>query len=269
MAGHRFNFTTLTVEPNVWGTATSGRGTVLRRIDQLIKASTWLHTHTHVPTVIGPVDPTSAGPLDAELVVAEGSSETLALANHVADLVLTDPPYHDDVQYSELSLPLRAWAELDLTSLDGEAVVNHVTGQNSGDGYSALLTRIFTESERVLRSDGHLIFSFANRSPQAWADMLSALQQANLRAAGCEIVHSENERDQAKRNVRACNLDLMLDLVPVGDISVTQHSPGTTATGDEADYLRVLSGWFLRVGDLSGSWREAFEQELSECAFLS
>ena len=33
MAGHRFNFTTLTAEPNAWGNPTSGRGTVLRRLD--------------------------------------------------------------------------------------------------------------------------------------------------------------------------------------------------------------------------------------------
>ena len=129
MAGHRFNFTTLTVEPNAWGTATSGRGTVLRRLDQLIKASTWLHDNTTVGPVVGPIDPTSAYRCTADVVVARGSSEQIALDDHSADLVLTDPPYHDDVQYSELSLPLRAWADLDLAPLEGEAVVNAATGQ--------------------------------------------------------------------------------------------------------------------------------------------
>ena len=269
MAGHRFNFTTLTVEPNAWGTATSGRGTVLRRLDQLIKASTWLHDNTTVGVVVGPIDPTSTHRSPADVVVAEGSSEQIALDDHSADLVLTDPPYHDDVQYSELSLPLRAWAGLDVAGLEGEAVVNVATGQNGGDEYAALLTRIFTESTRVLRTDGHLIFSFANRSATAWTDLLLALDDSGLRAVGCEIVHSENERDHAKRGVRACTLDLMLDLVPNSDIPVVPHQPNSQLEGDEVAFLRVVATWFLQVGALPDGWQAAFEAELTDCAFLN
>jgi adenine-specific DNA methylase len=269
MAGHRFNFTTLTVEPNAWGTATSGRGTVLRRLDQLIKAATWLHENTTVGTVAGPIDPTSAHRSLADVVVAEGSSECIALDDGSADLVLTDPPYHDDVQYSELSLPLRAWAGLDVSHLESEAVVNIATGQNDGDDYADLLTRIFTESNRVLRDDGHLIFSFANRSSTAWTDLISALDTSGLRAVGCEIVHSENERDQAKRGVRACTLDLMLDLVPTGDVPVTTHHPSSQLKGDEAIFLRVVATWFLQVGSLPNGWRAACESELASCAFVN
>ena len=58
------------------------------------------------------------------------------------DLVLTDPPYHDDVQYSELSLPFRAWAQLASGPLFGEAVVNAAIGQLTDDGaYEGLLLR--------------------------------------------------------------------------------------------------------------------------------
>ena len=269
MAGHRFNFTTLTVEPNAWGTPASGRGTVLRRLDQLIKASTWLHDNTTVGAVVGPIDPTTTYRYAADVVVARGSSEQIALDDHSAELVLTDPPYHDDVQYSELSLPLRAWAELDLAPLEGEAVVNVATGQNGGDDYAALLTRIFTESTRVLRADGHLIFSFANRSATAWTDLLSALDDSGVRAVGCEIVHSENERDQAKRGVRACTLDLMLDLIPAGDLPIVIHHPNTQLEGDEVDFLRVVATWFLQVGALPDGWRATCEAELTDCAFLN
>ena len=43
MAGHRFNFTTFAAEPNVWGTAASGRGSVTRRLASFIKAAEWMH----------------------------------------------------------------------------------------------------------------------------------------------------------------------------------------------------------------------------------
>ena len=269
MAGHRFNFTTLTVEPNAWGNATSGRGTVLRRLDQLIKASTWLHENTTVRPVHGPIDPLQPYEQAEDITVVGGSSETMALPDGSADLVLTDPPYHDDVQYSELSLPLRAWAGLDMTHADGDAVVNAVIGHNDeGDDYTELLTRLFGESRRVLKKDGHLMFSFANRSASAWTDLLEALDAAGLRAVGCEIVHSENERDHAKRGVRACALDLILDLVPSGTPQVLTHFPANDLDGEEPDFLRVVAKWFLKVGELPDRWRSECEAELAATAFL-
>ena len=269
MAGHRFNFTTLTVEPNAWGNATSGRGTVLRRLDQLIKASAWLHENTTVMPVHGPIDPLRPYAPTQDVTVGWGSSETMALADGSADLVLTDPPYHDDVQYSELSLPLRAWAGLDITHAAGDAVVNPAIGHNDeGDDYTELLTRIFGESRRVLKKDGHVIFSFANRSASAWINLLAALDAAGLRAVGCEIVHSENERDQSKRGVRACALDLMLDLVPSGNPQVLTHYPANDLDGEESDFLRAVARWFLRVGNLPRGWRSECEAELAATAFL-
>lgn len=270
MAGHRFNFTTLTAEPNAWGNATSGRGTVLRRLDQLIKASTWLHENTTVTPVHGPIDPSQPYEQVADVTVGLGSSETIALPNGCADLVLTDPPYHDDVQYSELSLPFRVWAGLDTAHALGDAVVNAAISHNDqGTAYTELLTRIFGESRRVLKKDGHLIFSFANRSVAAWTDLFAALDAAGLRAVGCEIVHSENEHDRTKRGVRACTLDLMLDLVPSGTPLVIAHFPEYDLEGAEPDFLRVVAKWFLKVGDLPSGWRPLCESELAATAFLS
>jgi len=184
------------------------------------------------------------------------------------DLVLTDPPYHDDVQYGELSQPLQAWAGLISADSGGDAVVNRATGQLVAAGsYTALLASIFRESARLLRDDGHLIFSYANRDPRAWAQLLEALQSAGLRAAGCTIVHSENETDHAKRNVRACTLDLLLDLVPVSSISVTKHRPTVGDTAEE-DFLGIVAEYVLAVGDLVGGWQEEFIEALSSAEFL-
>ncbi|WP_240437644.1 hypothetical protein [Sciscionella marina] len=273
MAGHRFNLTTFAVEPNVWGTQNSGRGTVLRRLAQLLKAASWLNEKTGRALMVdGPVaatDTIADRTLDADVRVVEGSSERLLLPDSCVHLTLTDPPYHDDVQYSELSLPLRAWAKLADGQLIGEAVVNAATGQLADDGaYEDILARIFTETRRTLRGDGHLIFSYANRSPQAWVALFSALQRAGLRAIGCEIVHSENETDHAKRGVRACTRDLLMDLVPVGNCPIEQHRPRVDKESDEVDFLKSVSEDFLLVGNLKGDWQEEFHLRLSETSFL-
>jgi adenine-specific DNA methylase len=272
MAGHRFNFTTFAVEPNVWGTPASGRGTVLRRIKHLIKAAEWLHRQAgERVSVQGPLPSNARIEVQTEDVrVVEGSSEKILLPDRSCDLVLTDPPYHDDVQYAELSLPLRAWAGLSGSSLIGEAVVNDATGQLADEGaYEQLLTRIFSEARRTLREDGHLIFSYANRDANAWVALFEALQKAGLRAVGCEILHSENETDSAKRGVRACTLDLIMDLVPHSERPIRQHSPNMIDSTPETDFLRRIARTFLLVGDLPAEWTDSFRRDVSQSPFLT
>ena len=82
-------------------------------------------------------------------------------------------------------------------------------------------------------------------------------------------MHSENETDQAKRGVRACTLDLLLDLVPIEPTGVIQHRPKSTLGGPEAAYLRVIARWFLRVGHLQGPWEGKLLADLRKGAFLA
>lgn len=273
MAGHRFNFTTLPAEPNVWGAQRSGRGTVTRRLALFAKASAWLEARIDGPlTVLGPVPPAAhpqALPAGVRAYLVEGSSERMSLPAKSADLVLTDPPYHDDVQYDELSLPLRAWSRLSLQKLVNEAVVNSSNGfaPESAD-YRALLSRIFRECQRVLKPAGCLILSYANRQPEAWIDLFAALQGAGFWGVNYAIVHSENETDHAKRGIRACALDLMMELAPHPPPSPRVHRPKAHPTGPEADFLTMVGEKCLAIGRLSSGWEVEFAKVLKATPFL-
>ncbi len=272
MANHRFNFTTLTAEPNVWGTRASGRGTVRRRVARLLSAIDWRVQHDISET-------NQASLLDAEgthrlsssdeaaAMVVRGSSERQLLPDASCDLVLTDPPYHDDVQYEELSMPLRAWAGLTMDSSPASDVAVNPTVVRT-EAQSDLLARIFRECRRTLRFDGHLIFSFANRDPRGWVELIRALHTAGYRTVGTEIIHSENESDLAKRNVRACTLDLILDLVPLGSAPVIPHTP-SSVEGDEGSFLHLISSYVHRIGHLEEGWEAGFIAAASGHPFLT
>lgn len=272
MANHRFNFTTFVVEPNVWGTATRGRGTVLRRLRLIEKAATWLGDRCGRLRVQGPLPaarPRTTMPTTVNARVVEGSSERVVLPDACVDIVLTDPPYHDDVQYDELSLPLRAWADLTTGPLMGEAVVNGTKAHTTNDGaYRHLLQRIFCEARRILRTDGHLIFSYANREPGAWINLFEALQGAGFWPVGYAIVHSENETNHAKRRVSGCSLDLLMDLVPQGNRVVRPWTPPLEGRSAEEDYLHLAGRTFMRIRTLGGEWDATFAAELRGSRFL-
>lgn len=273
VANHRFNFTTLAAEPNVWGAPEFGRGTVDRRLTQLAKVAVWLNERIGRPLYVdGPTPATvhrteMAAAMDARVVT--GSSQRLVLPTGSLDAVITDPPYHDDVHYGELSDLFRAWAGETTGALEGDAIVRRLTGTSGTHAYQALLTDIFTEGHRVLRSDGHLVLSYANRHPGAWVALFNALEAAGFRAAGYTVVHSENETDHAKAGRRACTLDVLIDVVPLDGRPVIHHEPVGAAANEEEEFCRLVGTQALRIGTLPTDWAESFTAAARATAFLT
>src|SRR4030095_8100356 len=100
MAGHRFNLTTLAAEPNVWGVGQHGRGTVSRRLADMQRAATWMHERLSRRLVLGHLGPSARRRAVGQRVdvrIVEGSAERMVLPADLVDVILTDPPYHDDV----------------------------------------------------------------------------------------------------------------------------------------------------------------------------
>ena len=276
MAGHRFNITLLGSEPHVWGVPGAGRGTVARRLQGLAKAAAWLAARVETPMRIqGPIPARSRRTALSKQITARivtGGSQRMVLPASSVDLVLTDPPYHDDIQYDELSLLLRAWRGLGNDRLVGEAVATGKQGRNrEGKDYRQLLSQVFSEVRRVLRPTGHLLLSYANRNPRAWADLFAALQQTGFQAIGHTIVHSENEHDYTKRAVRACTLDFLLDLIPQRGHPTTYAHPAQdeSTTSCEEDFLALVAGWAAQVGHLQDGWEAAFYAEASKHPFIA
>ena len=259
MAGHRFNFTTLSAEPNVWGIESRGRGTVLRRLHSFAIAADWMNEEvgTRCVSAAGATPDSCEGPV--RLIVGQGDSASLALADHSIELVVTDPPYHDDVEYDVLSLPFQAWMDV---PADAEASTHAAS-------YKVSLTGVFSEVKRVLRIDGAMILSFANRDPNAWTDCLSALESAGFHCRGFQIVHAENETDHAKRGRRACNYDLLLDLVPSAPPEGSTFVPEEPPLDDvEARFLYLIGTVAIRVGNLGEDWKGEFTRSLIKHEFL-
>ena len=274
MALHRFNLTTLTVEPNVWGAYGYGRGTFARRVRAMMKASDWIKEKLGNELVIeGPWAATKtprarlARGTHVRLVV--GSSERIVLEDGVVDLVLTDPPYHDDIQYGELSLPLRRWAELHVHDAKGDAAMDPRNGNHAGRAsYRRLLTKLFSEIHRVLNTEGRFIFTYANRELNAWVGLFQALQDAGFHAIAYEIVHAENETGPWKTGAASCDLDIILELAPT-PIQQDPHRCDVASPGAEEEFLVAVGDQFLEVGRLADGWQERFRRALSTSSFLA
>lgn len=268
MAGHRFSTPVLAVEPNVWGAPRSGRGTFNRRVRQVKRASTWLHDELEMLPVTVSISDSDSGKQstldDVDIHVVAGDSSNTLLSDKCIDLILTDPPYHDDVHYSNLASLFHAWRQTSSPETPLETLALSDTSEY-GDG----LYEIFAEMRRVLSDDGHLVLTYANRSPTAWVQLFTALQRAGFWPVDYAVVHAENEVDGFKRGRRSCVLDLVMNLVKCRpkQRSSTRDDVAPFDT-DESDALYFVASHFMQIGHLDSQWPSAFIEDFQRLTFL-
>lgn len=147
----------------------------------------------------------------------------------VADTSLTavvvDPPYADNVQYSELADFFYVWLKRTqghrrpewfasyLCEHDQEAVVNvsrhRAIAEKPKDAkarahafYQQLMTDTFRECRRILRDDGALTVMFTHKKQEAWAALFEALVAAGFTITATWPIKTESEHSlhQAKKN---------------------------------------------------------------------
>jgi adenine-specific DNA methylase len=125
------------------------------------------------------------------------------LADHSVTAVIVDPPYDDNVQYSELADFFYVWLKRTqghrrpewfstyLCEHDQEAVVNtsrfkknHAKTKDAKSEarlfYRKLMTDSFAECRRILRDDGVLTVMFTHKKQEAWEALFNSLIEAGF-----------------------------------------------------------------------------------------
>lgn len=161
--------------------------------------------------------------------ISLGSATSLPqIEDRSISAVVVDPPYADNVQYSELADFFYVWLKRTqghrrpewfstyLCENDLEAVVNVSRHRDQGAGrgavaesrqkanefYQALMRDTFRESRRILRDDGALTVMFTHKKQEAWEALFSSLIQAGFTITATWPVKTESEHSlhQAKKN---------------------------------------------------------------------
>jgi adenine-specific DNA methylase len=175
--------------------------------------------------------------------------------------VVTDPPYFDSVQYSDLAAFFRVWlrsllpVEADWEYDLGESAVDP---QANGNGqYTRVLGDIFGECHRVLKKEtGRLVFTYHHWNPKGWAALTKALQGAGFVLLNRYVVHSENPASVHILDLKALKHDAILVLVPresglAREWALPQAVDATDSRQFCEDCATVL-GWLLNA-ELSGA----------------
>lgn len=158
---------------------------------------------------------------------------TLGSATHLPQIidksittVVVDPPYADNVQYSEMADFFYVWLKRTqghrrpewfstyLCDHDEEAVVNISRHRDNGEKttkearedayvfYNKLMAETFAESKRILRDDGVLTVMFTHKKQEAWEGLFQSLIDAGFTITATWPIKTESEHSlhQAKKN---------------------------------------------------------------------
>ena len=137
------------------------------------------------------------------------------------DVICTDPPYYDAIPYSDLMDFFHVWLRRALAGLsseidagfdrplgpkwnadanDGELIDDAARfrgdRQASMRNYESGMARAFSRCHAALRDDGRLVIVFANKSPDAWETLVSALIRAGFVVDGSWPIRTEMETRQ-------------------------------------------------------------------------
>lgn len=143
---------------------------------------------------------------DSKLYVSCGNSSNMDLPDGCVDVVITDPPFFDNVHYSQLADFFYVWQKLIIK--DSSAHLRKTTRstaevQNSdAETFTKRLALVFQESARVLKDSGLLVFTYHHSRWEGWRSMLEAIRTSGFTIVACHPVKSEMSVAVPKRQAK-------------------------------------------------------------------
>ncbi|UCE14997.1 MAG: DUF1156 domain-containing protein, partial [Candidatus Heimdallarchaeota archaeon] len=232
---HAFPATLNPVENNVWGTK-FGTGTFKNFFAKTIKIKQFCQAPyesyidetgaTKRKSMLRPIT-SKIVPSYSELIQNSvksvylycNSSSQIQIPSDSVDLVITDPPYYDNVQYSELAdfyyvwlrLGLKdtyPWFNAPLTPKTAEIVKNLKIGKDDQE-YQRGLTEVFAEISRVMKVEGLLVFTFHHKQIQAWVSIIESLLENRFYITAVYPVRAEMETSTQIRGKKSIEFDVI------------------------------------------------------------
>lgn len=219
--------------------------------------------------------------------ISFGSATNLpSVSDKSISAVVVDPPYADNVQYSELADFFYVWLKRTqghrrpewfssyLCDHSEEAVVNVARHRESdvktADArrkanafYQKLMGDTFKECRRILRDDGALTVMFTHKKQEAWEALFTSLVQAGFTITATWPVKTESQHSlhQAKKNAAQSTVILVArkrdDEAAVGYFDAEMRSAIRLVAQKTAE--RLMKEGLNPVDQLVGSFGPAME----------
>ena len=217
--------------------ANLGRGNWASCVEGIVEGKEWTkqpwdlvslqqlgRTHPELATqCTGKSEKASLGdPVQGGIVLQGSSTELSEIESSTVDLVITDPPFGDLIQYSELADFFYVWLRCVLakqypTIFGGEytpktleAVSNRFREPENPNGfYQRLLTECWREGYRILKPSGILAFTFHHSEDEPWVAVLESLFDAGYYLEATYPIRSDETKGEGQFGSQKVEYDII------------------------------------------------------------
>lgn len=211
---HAYVPISMPVENNVWGTK-FGTGSFIKTINKIKRGKKFNDNIYDIfvdnrksekiyngdSVNVNPVEDINKLSPNNPLLISRDSRNLDFLEDQSVDLIITDPPFGDQLMYSELIDFFHSWVGLtetgqkigfntSLSPKTEEIIVNELQDK-SYEYYSDGLTSVFSECCRVMRDDGFMIFTFHDSKVDSWDSVLRSITNSGFKIVKTYPIHSE------------------------------------------------------------------------------
>lgn len=222
------------LEANVWGTAKSSgsfmtmfEGRIRRALDyadnpfELRLADSRRRRVTEkVYGLSEPLGSDIAADFDAfekgkRVYLSCGDSSQTDLADGSVDAIISDPPFFDNVHYSQLADFFHVWQRHILD--DQEQRLSRTTRSGAevqsadADAFTQRLSKVWVEAHRVLDDGGVLVFTYHHSRNEGWSSVLHAVMKAGFAVTAAHPIKAEMSVAMPKLQAKEpIDLDIIL-----------------------------------------------------------
>lgn len=208
-----------------------------------------------------------------DLYLSCGDSSATDIPDESVDAVITDPPFFDNVHYSQLADFFHIWQQ----HLLGEQGQKGTTTTTRSDRevqhsdvtfFTERLQAVFSESCRVLRKEGLLIFTYHHSRSEGWSSILKALHGAGFGIVATHPIKSEMSVAQPKHQAsEPIDLDVIVVCRKLAELRPLKSAelPIHRAESFSAEQIRRFNrtGRALSRGDVRVVFMSQFIKNLS------
>lgn len=139
------------------------------------------------------------------------------------DAIVTDPPYYDNVSYSDLSDYFYVWLRRVIGDLHPEHFTNETApkkseaiassyrhGNTANKFYETMMAGTFAEANRVLKGSGPLVVVYAHKTTAGWATLVDSLRNTGFAVTEAWPIDTERPGRSTAMNTAALASSIFL-----------------------------------------------------------